>query len=142
MILPDVNVLIYAFRTDSERHLRCKRWLDEVVLDDASFGLSPQALGAVVRIVTNPRIFVEPSPLDEAFAYCDSLLSQPHCEIVTPGARHWSIFKRVCAEAGARGPIIADAWFAALAIERGCVWITFDRDYARFPGLDWRTPEP
>jgi hypothetical protein len=65
---------------------------------------------------------------------------QPHCEMMTPGARHWSIFKRVCVDAGARGPIIADAWFAALAIERACVWITCDRDYARF--VEWRTPGP
>lgn len=140
MILPDVNVLIYAFRPDSQRHGVCKRWLDRVVLGDAPFGMSPQALGAVVRIVTNPRIFIKPSPLEEAFAYCDNLMSQPHCEVATPGARHWAIFRRLCVEAQVRGPVVADAWFAALAIERGCVWITCDRDYARFPGLEWRPP--
>jgi uncharacterized protein len=141
MILPDVNVLIYAFRPDSERHAICRRWLDRVVLGEAAFGVSPQALGAVARIVTNPRIFVQPSPLDEVFAYCDNLLGQPHGEVVTPGRRHWAIFKRLCVAAGVRGPLVADAWFAALAIERGCVWITFDRDYARFAGLEWRPPD-
>jgi toxin-antitoxin system PIN domain toxin len=141
VILPDVNVLIYAFRADSERHPLCKRWLDQVVLGQAAFGMSPQALCAVARIVTNPRIFIQPSPLEEVFAYADNLLGQPHCEVVTPGTRHWAIFKRLCIEGGVRGPLVADAWFAALAIERGCVWITFDRDdYARFPGLEWRAP--
>jgi uncharacterized protein len=141
VILPDVNVLIYAFRADSERHTVCKSWLDEVVLGEAAFGMSPQALGAVARIVTNPRIFVQPSAPEEVFAYCDNLLGQAHCEVVTPGTRHWAIFKRLCVEGRVRGPLVADAWFAALAIERGCTWITCDRGYARFPGLDWQPPK-
>jgi toxin-antitoxin system PIN domain toxin len=141
VILPDVNVLLYAFRADTPRHAVSKSWLDRVVLGDGSFGMSPQALSAVVRIATNRRVFNPPSPLEEAFEFCDNLLSQPHCEIVTPGPRHWAIFKRLCIEADARGPLVADVWFAALAIERGCTWITFDRDYARFPGLEWRTSD-
>ena len=140
MILADVNVLIYAFRRDTERHAISKPWLDRVVLGDSQFGVSPLALSAVARITTNPRVFKEPSSLDEAFAYCDNLLSQPHCEIVEPGERHWSIFTRLCLETGTKGPRMTDAWFAAMAIERGCTWITFDRDYARFPKLDWREP--
>ncbi len=91
--------------------------------------------------MSNPRIFVHPSPIEEAFAYCDNLLHQPHCEVVRPGARHWTIFTRLCVQSGARGPIVADAWFAALAIERGCTWITYDHDYARFRQLDWREPD-
>jgi len=142
MILPDVNVLIYAFRKDSARHEVCKPWLDMVVGGDAQFGLSPLVLSAVARIVTNPRIFRQPSPIDEVFAFCDNLLSQPHCEIVRSGSRHYAIFTRICREAGVRGPRVSDAWFAALAIERGCTWITYDRDYARFPELEWRAPAP
>jgi uncharacterized protein len=140
VILPDVNVLIYAFRADSARHSICKPWLDGIVLGDGQFGMSPLALSAVARITTNPRIFRQPSSIEEAFAFCDNLLGQPHCEQVRPGQRHWSIFKRICVEAGISGPRVSDAWFAALAIEHGCAWITFDRDYARFPDLEWREP--
>lgn len=140
MILPDVNVLIYAFRADSEHHASCKSWLDRLVLDHASFGLSPMVLSAVVRITTNPRIFVTPSTIEEAFAYCDDLLSQPNCDVVEPGSRHWSIFQRLCLDTGTRDGRVTDAWFAALAIEHACNWITFDRDYARFPGLKWQAP--
>lgn len=140
MILADVNVLIYAFRKDSARHTVCKPWLDNIIAGDAQFGVSPLVLSAVARITTNPRIFKHPSPIEEVLAYCDNLLNQPHCEIVQPGERHWTIFKRLCVEAGMRGPRITDAWFAALAIERACTWITYDRDYARFPDLDWREP--
>jgi uncharacterized protein len=140
VILPDVNVLIYAFRADSARHSICKPWLDGIVQGDGQFGLSPLALSAVARIATNPRIFRQPSSVEETFAFCDNLLGQPHCEQVRPGPRHWSIFARICVEAGISGPRISDAWFAALAIEHGCVWITYDRDYARFPELDRREP--
>ncbi len=140
MILADVNVHIHAFRRDSSRHDVCKPWLDGIVAGDARFGVSPLVLSAVARIATNPRIFREPSTVGEAFAFCDNLLGQPHCDIVEPGEAHWSIFRRLCLDTGTRGPRVADAWYAALAIEHGCTWISFDRDYARFPGLDWREP--
>jgi toxin-antitoxin system PIN domain toxin len=140
VILPDVNVLIYAFRKDLPQHGLCRSWLDGAIDGDAQFGLSPLVLSAVVRITTNPRAFKEPSSLSEAYAYSDNLLSQPHGEIVVPGERHWAIFRQLVEETDTRGPRVTDAWFAALAIEQGCTWITFDRDYARFPGLDWRAP--
>ena len=140
MILPDVNVLIYAFRADSELHSVCKRWLDMVVTGDVRFGISPLVLSTVVRITTNPRIFRQPSTIGEALDYCGAILGQPHCEMVSPGERHWQIFVRLCRTASIRAARVTDAWFAALAIESGCTWVTFDRDYARFPGLDWREP--
>ncbi|HEY5048327.1 MAG TPA: type II toxin-antitoxin system VapC family toxin [Rhizomicrobium sp.] len=140
MILPDVNVLIYAFRSDTAHHALCKRWLDEVVQSDAQFGVSQLALAAVARIATNPRVFREPSTLAEVFAFCANLLDQPHCEAVEPGARHWDIFRQLCIDTDTRGPRVTHAWFAALAIEHGCFWVTLDRDYARFPGLSRKEP--
>jgi len=140
MILADVNVLIYAFRSDSPFHSICKPWLDRVVEGETRFGVSPLTLSAVVRITTNSIFYDQPSPTAESFAFCDNLLSQPHCEIVQPGDGHWAIFERLCLEASIRGPRVTDAWFAALAIEHGCTWITCDRDFARFTELDWREP--
>jgi toxin-antitoxin system PIN domain toxin len=140
VILLDVNVLVYAFRKDASHHGICKPWLDNVVKGDERFGLSSVALSAVVRITTSKRLYQVPSAIHEAFAFCDNLLGQPHSEIVSPGERHWAIFHRMCTATGVTGPDITDAWFAALAIEHGCTWITFDRDFARFPGLNWREP--
>ena len=140
MILPDVNVLIYAFREDSPDHKKYRRWLESVVRGDMAYGMSPQVLGAVVRIVTHPRIFVPPTPLEEALAFANLLMDQPHCQVIQPGPRHWGIFHAVCRRARASGNLVQDAWFAALAIESGCEWITTDRDYARFEGLRWRAP--
>lgn len=140
MILPDVNVLIYAFRSDDNHHALCKPWLDDIANGDAPFGVSPLALSAVVRVVTNPRAFREPSTTGEALAFCNALLARPQCTRISPGERHWQIFSRLVREAGARGNTVTDAWYAALALEHGCTFITLDRDYARFPGLDWRAP--
>jgi toxin-antitoxin system PIN domain toxin len=140
MMLPDVNVLIYAFRRDALQHALCNAWLGDVVKGDARYGVSPVVLSAVVRVTTNPRYYRTPSTLDEAFRFCAYVREQPHCHIVEPGERHWDIFKRLCTETNTRGPRVTDAFFAALAIEWGCEWISFDRDYARFPGLKWRAP--
>jgi len=142
MILPDVNVLIYAFRPEMSEHRRCNRWLQGAVDGDARFGMSPLALGALVRVTTNPRSWSIPSSIEDAFKFCDRLLADPLCQIVEPGERHWDIFRRLCIETGTRGPRVTDAWFAALAIEWGCEWITLDHDYARFPGLKWSVPAP
>jgi predicted nucleic acid-binding protein len=97
-------------------------------------------LSAVVRITTNPRFFKLPGEIGETLSCCANLLHRPHRDIVQPGERHWTTFSRLCIATRTQGPRITDAWFAALAIEHGCTWITFDRDYARFPELDWREP--
>jgi uncharacterized protein len=110
-------------------------------MGDARFGLSPSVLAAVVRITTNPRAFREPNAIEESFAFCTNLIEQPHCQIVEPGERHWDIFEELCVAAETHGPRVTDAWFAALAIEWGCEWITLDRDFARFPKLKWQVPQ-
>ena len=137
MILPDVNVLVYAFRKGAPQHELCRSWLRGVIEGQARFGISPLALSAVVRVTTNTRVYAPASSLEDAIGFCDDLLGQPHCQLVEPGSRHWDIFKQLCVGADIRSPRLTDAWYAALAIEWGCEWITFDRDFARFPGLKW-----
>ncbi len=140
MILPDVNVLVYGFRSDSVDHQRYRDWLESVINGPEAYGVAPQVLGAVVRVTTHPRIFARPSTLDDALAFSRVLMEQPNATLIVPGDRHWQIFERLCQGARAAGNLVRDAWFAALAIESGCEWITTDRDYARFAGLRWRAP--
>src|SRR5215207_1899687 len=111
MILPDVNVLIYAFRTDNDHHAVCRAWLEAVVSGDARFGIAPPVLSAFVRITTDRRIFTNPSPPEEPFRFCDTLLGQPHCQIIEPGQRHWDLFRRLCLETNTHGSRVTDAWF-------------------------------
>ena len=140
MILPDVNVLIYAFRSDAKDHRKYKAWLEDVVNSSAAYGIAPQVLGSVVRICTHVRIFQRPSAVREVFDFCRALQEPPNATVLTPGDRHWGIFEDLCERSKATGNLVQDAWFAALALESGCEWITTDRDYARFPGLKWRAP--
>jgi uncharacterized protein len=140
VILPDVNVLLYAFREDSVDHARYRDWLDGVVNGDEAYGMSPQVLCSVARIATHPRVYASPSRIENALTYARVLLEQPHCTVVRPGERHFSIFEGLSREARATGNLVQDAWFAALAVESGCEWITTDGDFARFPGVRWRRP--
>jgi toxin-antitoxin system PIN domain toxin len=139
-MLPDVNILVHAFRSDTSHHPVCRKWLEGLVNGEAPYGLASQVLSGAIRITTHPKVFAEPSSLEEVLGFCKLLLVQPHCVVIQAGPRHWEIFTRLCLEADARGNLVPDAWLAALAIESGCEWITLDRDYARFPGLSWRLP--
>jgi toxin-antitoxin system PIN domain toxin len=140
VILLDVNVLVYAHRADAPGHARYRDWLESVLNSDLAFGLSELVLSGFLRIVTHPRVFKEPTPLETALSVAMEVRERPNCVVVGPGERHWEIFTRLCRESGARGNIVGDAYLAALAMESGSEWITTDRDYARFSGLRWRHP--
>lgn len=139
MILCDVNVLIYAFRSDAEDHPQYKAWLESVINGPSACGVAPQVLASFVRICTHRRVFARPSSLAGTFEFCRVILEQPNATVIVPGDRRWSLFESLCQDCGATGNIAQDAWFAALAIEHGREWITTDRDDARFNGLTWRT---
>jgi toxin-antitoxin system PIN domain toxin len=138
MQLPDVNVLIYAHREDAPEHDRYAAWLRGLTEAQEPFGLSETVLASVIRIVTNPKIFDPPSPMNAAVPFCQRLVDWPRAVMLVPSRRHWDIFTGLCANV--QGPLVSDAYLAALAIEHGCELITTDSDFARFPGLRWRHP--
>lgn len=140
MILPDVNVFVYAFREDIDRHMQYKKWLEKILDHEPVFGFSEIVLSSFIRIVTHPKIFVKASSLEEAFGFADFIRSRQNSVAVASGTRHWSIFSELCKKVEAKGNLITDAYLAAIAIENGCEWITTDRDFARFPALRWRHP--
>lgn len=140
MLLPDVNILVYAYREDAPGHERFRTWLQHLVTGDEAYGLSDLVCSGFLRIVTHPAVFDPPSPIDDALAFIEELRSQPGCVIIAPGVRHWQIVAGLCRASGARGNLVPDAYLAALAIESGSEWITMDGDYGRFPSLRWRRP--
>ena len=140
MRLIDVNVLVYAHREDAPGHKDYLNWLRSVVAGDEAYGMSDLVLSGFVRVVTHPRVFSPPSPLDAALAFAEQVRGQPNCVPIAPGPRHWEIFTKLCLSAGVKGNLVPDAYLAALAIESGSEWITTDRDFSRFPGLRWRHP--
>ncbi len=138
MQLPDVNVLIYAHREDAAEHDRYAGWLRALTAGDEPFALSEVVLASFLRIVTNQRIFDPPTPMETAVAFCQRLVDWPRASLIAPSRRHWDVFVNLCKSI--KGPLVADAYIAALAIEHGCELITTDADFARFPGLRWRHP--
>jgi uncharacterized protein len=117
----------------------------DLVDGDEAFAISELVLSGFLRIVTNRRVFDRPSRLADALAFAAALRDHPNAVAVAPGGRHWDLFTRLCRQGNATGNLVPDAYFAALAIEAGCEWVTTDRDFARFAGarftgLRWRHP--
>lgn len=140
MIAPDVNVLLYALREDTERHAEYRQWLQEALNGEEPVALLEPVLAAVLRIATHPSIFRPPTPRAVAEAFVDACLVAPAALALRSETRHWSIFRDLCRRADCRGNLVQDAWLAALAIEHQCVFVTSDRDFARFPRLQWQHP--
>ncbi len=139
MLMPDVNVLIYAHREESREHGRYLQWVTDLANGAEPFALSEPVMQGFLRVVTNPRIFEPASTVLQGLAFLDALTGLPHCHVVRAGASHWEIFRELCETGGLRGKVLADAAHAALAIETGCEWVSADTDFARFaPRLRWR----
>ena len=141
MLLPDVNVLVYAHREDSiANHAEYAQWISRLATGPEPFALSVLVLSGFLRVVTNQSVFRPPSTFDSAFAFLSELTTRPTARIVGPGPEHLAIFERLCREAGATGKLIADAQHAAVAVENGCTMVSTDADFDRFPRLRWRHP--
>lgn len=140
MHLYDVNVLVNAHRVDAPHHATTHAWLERELAGPSTFMMSEGVLYGFLRTVTDHGIFRQPTPLNLALNFVHQIRSHPLCIPINPGPRHFDIFTQLCQTADARGNPISDAYLAALAIQNGCNLLTFDRDFARFPGLDWGTP--
>jgi uncharacterized protein len=141
VILPDVNVLVYAFRREADHHTDYAGWLTEVVGGSDELAVVDDSLVSVVRIVTSRRIFVDPAPTDDALAFVDRVRAARRSRSIRSTAATWRRFgELVRADPGVRATLVPDAWLAAMALTHGCRLATADRGFARFPGLDQFDP--
>jgi toxin-antitoxin system PIN domain toxin len=140
VIVLDVNVLLAAHRDDHPHHRLVRPWLDRLLEGVTPFCVPGAVAAGFVRLATHRRIFVEPTPLAEAFAFLRAMLAQPHHLALGPGESHLDLFERLCLDGDAVGDLAADAYLAAIAVEHGATLVSLDRDFARFHGLDWRRP--
>jgi len=138
MLLFDVNIYVHAHREDSPLHGKCNSFLVENLEEEGLSGYAPHALAGFIRIVTHPKIFDPPSGVEKALAFCETITEAANTVEILPEASHWKIFTHLIRIYRCKGNLIPDVWFAALAIEHGCTWVTTDRDYSRFEGLKTR----
>ena len=140
MIACDVNVVLYTLREESARHAEYRAWLEEALNGDEPVALFEPVLAAVFRIATHPAVYRTPTPLAIVEKFIEALTAMPAAVVLRAGDQHWHLFLDLIRKADCHGNLVQDAYFAALALEHGCRWITTDRDFARFPRLVWRHP--
>ncbi len=140
MIIPDVNLLLYANIDAFPQHVAARAWWEELLNGQDAVGLTAPAVFGFLRIATNRRVFDPPLALSEASRRVEVWLSRPQVHFVVPGPRHLEIVLRLLAASGASGNLTTDAQLAAYAIEHQGAVHSNDTDFGRFAGLRWVNP--
>jgi uncharacterized protein len=141
VILPDVNVLVYAYRREAEDHEAYAAWLTAVVAGDDELALVGHCLTGFLRIVTNHRVFADPAPTLDALRFVERLRAARRGHWLAATAATWRVFsENASRDRGVKGNLVPDAYLAALSVAHGCRLATADRGFARFPDLDFFNP--
>lgn len=140
MILPDLNLLLYAHDRAAPLHLAAGDWWEAALSGQRPVGLSWMVMLGFIRISTQRTVFREPLSASAACGQVRSWLAQPHVTILEPGSRHAGILFGLLEDLGTAGNLTTDAHLAALAIEHQCELQSTDADFTRFSGLRWRNP--
>lgn len=130
---PDVNILVAASRQDHPHHAPALVWLHGALANSAegrSLTILPMVASGFLRLVTHPRVFVEPTPVDAALLFLRTLLDSPGVILLSPG-NEWPEFERLCAQLSLTGNAIPDAWIAAAAQNHHLHLVTFDKGFRK-----------
>lgn len=136
----DVNVLVNAVVTTSPHHVTARQTLDRLRRSPGGLGLFSTVVAGFLRVSTNRRVLKEPLDLNAALGVVDTLTASPFVSIINPGSGHWPIFRALVDRHRPRAHDLTDTWLAAAAMEINATWVSFDRDFLRFPGLKWVDP--
>lgn len=140
MIVPDVNLLLYAEIDAHPLHVPARRWWEETLSGENQVGLTSVALFGFIRISTNRRVFREPLSTRDAVARVETWLAQPLVVFLVPGSRHLELSFRLLERLGTGANLTTDVQIAAYALEHQAEVYSNDRDFARFEGVRWRNP--
>jgi toxin-antitoxin system PIN domain toxin len=140
MIVPDINLLIYAYDTHSAHHALARAWWERALSGEETVGLALPVIFGFLRLATSPRVFAKPLPVVEALGHIRAWLAQPQTQVLQPGPRHLEISFRLIEGLGVAANLTTDAQLAALTIENQATLCSSDCDFARFPGLRWMNP--
>ena len=140
MILPDINLLLHAYNSQSPVHPAARAWWEGLLNGTRPVGLAWATIQGFIRIATHRQIFTNPLPVAMACAHVRAWLSQPYVSIIDPGVRHAEILFGLFESLGTAGNLTTDAHLAALAIEHQAELHSTDADFSRFSGLRWVNP--
>jgi uncharacterized protein len=140
VIVLDANILLYAYDSNADKHVKARAWIERVFSDSSPVGLPWQTVTAFLRVVTNPTLPGQRFTPEEAAQIVNHWIDQPNVRLLGPGEDHWNLLRQMLVGGQARGPLVTDAALAAVTIEYGGVLHSTDRDFARFPGLRWTNP--
>lgn len=140
MIVPDVNLVLYAEIATFPEHAAARLWWEKTLSGSEEVGLAPPVVFGFIRIATNARVFDPPLAVDEAIDRVERWLAQPHARVLVPGPRHVEIAFRLLRDVGAAGNLTTDAQLAAFAIENNATLYSNDADFARLAGLRFTNP--
>ncbi len=140
MILPDINLLVYAHNIRARHHEEACAWWNKCLSENTGIALAWVVILGFIRITTHPKIFPNPLTPEGALDRVEEWLSLPHVHLVQPGESHFRQLQKLLTAAGTAGNLTTDAHLAAIAIERGLILHTSDADFSRFPGLKWQNP--
>jgi toxin-antitoxin system PIN domain toxin len=140
MIIPDVNLLIYASNADAREHAAAQEWWAGVLTGTEEIGLAWIVILGFLRITTRRGLAARPLPLGAVLSLVRAWLAAPPVRILMPGNDHARILFELLEHAGTAGNLTTDAHLAALAIEYRAQIASTDNDFARFPKLRWSNP--
>ena len=140
MIIPDVNILLYAVFDQMPQHERAHAAWQSILNGDEEVGMAGPGLFGFVRLATSARVFDRPLDVQAALGLVESWLERPQVHFLTPGTRHLEIAFHLMRKLGTAGNLTTDVQLAALAIEHQADLLSNDSDFARFEGLRWRNP--
>lgn len=140
MIIPDANLLLYAYYEGAPRHKAARAWWERLLRGTEEVGLPWIVALAFIRIATNPRVTIPAATVEEVVEIVESWLATVRVRILQPGPRHAAVLFDLLRQAGTAGNLTTDAHIAALAIEYQAVVHTADPDFARFSGCRWVNP--
>jgi toxin-antitoxin system PIN domain toxin len=140
MIIPDVNLLVYAYDERSKFHAPAKSWWEDCLKAQETIGLPWAVSLGFLRMTTNRRLFPNPMSVSTATAIVRSWIDRQEVLVLNPGPRHADIVLGYLNELGTAGNLTSDAHLAALAHEFQAILHSNDADFARFSGLRWKNP--
>ena len=140
MIVPDLNLLVYAHNDGANLHDSARRWWEDLVNGAERVGVPWVVSTGFVRLMTNPKVLTHPATPTQAVDYVREWFRFPHVTPVNPGAGHLDLLRRNLAAAGVGANLVTDSHIAAVAMEYQAEVHSNDTDFSRFPGLRWRNP--